>query len=568
MPLDSLTLGALARELDAALAQARVDKIYMPRPGEAVFHLRGAGGACRLLVSAAGAAGRAHLTAARAENPEAPPMLCMLLRKHLAGGRILSVTQPEGERMLRFAFSAVDEMGERAEKALICELMGRRTNLILLDEHEKVLACFKKVDAEMSPDRPVLPGLKYHMPPRPDIPRFLGAGEETLRSAAAHALASDAPDRALPGLLEGLSPFLSRELLFRARGDAQALYDELSALQAQALDGGLRPWLLRQGGQPVDFSCIPITCKPGVQCEEMPGFSALLDACFAEKAQRELQKSMASGLQKTVSNAVGRLERKLGSQKQELLEAEGREKLKHDADLITANLHAIRSGAQQARVVDYFTDGMPEAVITLDPDLSPQQNAQRMYKKYARMKNAEQKLREQIEIGEREREYLAAVLYSLSQAQSARDVEGIRLELAAAGYLKNRREKGKKQKPQAFAPRRFELPDGFEALCGRSNTENDELTMRRAQKNDLWLHVRNAPGSHVIVPVREGREPTPAVIEQAAAIAARFSSLSAQPRVPVDWTRARHVKKPQGARPGMVNYFQFQTVLVAPAELP
>lgn len=566
MPLDSLTLGALARELDAALAQARVDKIYMPRPGEAVFHLRAVGGACRLLVSAAGAAGRAHLTEQRAENPETPPMLCMLLRKHLAGGRLLSVTQPEGERMLRFAFSAVDEMGEKVEKALVCELMGRRTNLILLDGDGKVLACFKKVDADMSPDRPVLPGLKYHMPPRREMIRFLDAQGPELLDAGRQALSAAEPDRALPGLLEGLSPFMSRELLYRARGDVQALLDEMVDLQAQARAGTLRPWLVRRDGQPADFSCMRITHLPGTECEPMPDFSSLLDLCFAEKARRELQKTVASGLQKTVSNALARLERKLGSQKQELAEAEGREQLKHDADLITANLHAIRSGERQARVVDYFAEGMPETVINLDPDLSPQQNAQRMYKKYARMKNAEQKLREQIELGEREHEYLTAVAYSLTQAQSARDVESIRQELAGAGYLKNRKEKGKKPKPQAFAPRRFALADGFEALCGRNNTENDELTMRRAQKNDLWLHVRGAPGSHVIVPLRDGREPTPAAIEQAAAIAAQFSSLSAQPRVPVDYTRVRHVKKPQGARPGMVNYFQFQTVLVAPAQ--
>ena len=567
MPLDSLTLGALARELNTALSQARVDKIYMPRPGEAVFHLRAESGTCRLLVSAAGAAGRAHLTQLRAENPETPPMLCMLLRKHLAGGRILSVTQPEEERMLRFAFSATDEMGERVEKALVCELMGRRTNLILLGGDGTVLACFKKVDTEMSPDRPVLPGLKYRMPPRREMTRFLHADESTLHDAARRALSADEPDRVLPGLLEGLSPFLSRELLYRARGDVQRLAEELADLQARAAAGSLEPWLVRRGGQPVDFSCIPIAHLPGAECEKMPDFSALLDVCFAEKARRELQKTVASGLQKTVSNAVGRLERKLGSQKQELAEAEGREKLKHDADLITANLHAIRSGERRARVVDYFAEGMPETVIELDPDLSPQQNAQRMYKKYARMKNAELKLREQIEKGGRELEYLKTVAYSLTQAQSARDVEGIRQELAEAGYLKARKDKGKRPRSQAFAPRRFDLPDGFEALCGRSNTENDELTMRRAQKNDLWLHVRGAPGSHVIMPLRDGREPTPAAIEKAAAIAARFSSLSGQPRVPVDYTRVRHVKKPQGARPGMVNYFQYQTVLVAPADL-
>ena len=326
------------------------------------------------------------------------------------------------------------------------------------------------------------------------------------------------------------------------------------------------PWLLVCGGRTADFSPIPITTRPDTECVPADSFSKAIDLCFGERTREEMHKAATAGLKKTVTSALARIERKLGSQRQELHEAEGREALKHDADLITANLHAIRSGDRQARVVDYFTEGMPEAVIELDPDLSPQQNAQKMYKKYTRMKNAEQKLREQIAIGESEREYLSAVLYTLEGAQTARDVEGIRQELTSAGYIKNRKAGGKKPKPQAFAPRRFTLGDGFQALCGRSNTENDELTLRWAQKNDLWFHVRGAPGSHVILPVREGREPPPAVIEAAAAIAAQYSSLKAQSRVAVDWTRARHVKKPQGGRPGMVNYFQFQTMLVQPGE--
>ncbi len=566
MPLDSMTLGALARELDSRLKGARVDKVYMPHPGEALLHLRGADGACRLMVSAAGASGRVHLTDIRAENPETPPMLCMVLRKHLAGGRVLSVDQPDGERMLHIRFSVTGELGDQEERSLLCELMGRRTNLILADGEGRILACFKRVDADMSPDRPVLPGLKYRMPPRRDIPRLLQAGEETLRAAVREAMQQAEPERALPGLLEGLSPFLAGELIFRSGGREDELVRQLGALRDTALQGDLRPWLLIRGGRAADFSCIPVTSRPGIQCVPADSFSSAIDQCFGQRAQEEAQRAATSGLKKTVTSALARIERKLGSQRQELHEAEGREKLKHDADLITANLHAIRSGEKQARVTDYFTEGMPQAVIELDPDLSPQQNAQRMYKKYARMKNAEQKLCEQIEIGEREREYLSAVLYTLEGAQTARDVEGIRQELASAGYIKNRKSSGKKPKPQAFAPRRFPLPDGFEALCGRSNTENEELTLRWAQKNDLWFHVRNAPGSHVILPLRDGREPTPAAIEAAAAVAAQYSSLRAQSRAAVDWTRARYVKKPQGARPGMVNYFQFQTILVEPKE--
>lgn len=565
MPLDALTIGALAQELHQQLEQARVDKIYMPRPGEAVFYLRARAGACRLLVSAAGASGRAHLTALRPENPESPPMLCVVLRKHLANSRMVSVTQPEGERMLRFDFSAVDEMGERTDRALVCELTGRRTNLILLDAQQRVLACFKKVDAEMSPERPVLPGLKYRMPPRRGGLRFMQAGAEEMERASAAALAAAEPERELALCLEGLSPFLARELLYRARGDAGVLARELCALREKAERGGLAPWLVKRGGRPVDFSCIPITCLAPAECEQLGSFSELLDVCFAEKAQQEMRRNLAAGLQKTVASALSRLERKLGVQRQELEQARQRERLKNNADLITANLHAIAPGQRVVQVVDYFSPGLEQTAIELDPQLSPQQNAQQMYKKYTRMKNAESKLSEQIERGEQELEYLRAVSYVLSQAESSRDIDSVRQELSQAGYVRARREKGKKPRPQAYAPRRFELPDGFEALCGRSNTENDELTMRRSQKNDVWLHVRGAPGSHVIVPVRDGREPTPAALERAAAIAAHFSSLSRQPRVPVDMTRVRHVKKPQGARPGMVNYFQFQTVLIEPA---
>ena len=316
------------------------------------------------------------------------------------------------------------------------------------------------------------------------------------------------------------------------------------------------------------ISAMEITQYPDGESVRAESFSRLMDDFYMQRRGEELKKNLSASLKKTLENHRARLERKLGKQKQELLTAQNREKLKKNADLIMANIYAIRSGDDKAVVTDFFDEGMPSVTITLDAELSPQQNAQLLYKRYARMKNAEQALTAQIELGEGELAYIDSLLYSLELASGEKDIRELTAEAAQAGYVKKASTKKQKaEKPGAIAPRRYVTSGGFALLRGRNNRENDQLTMRMAKGNDLWFHARNIPGSHVIMSL-EGREPQVSDIEEAAALAAFFSKAGASPRVPVDYTRAKRVKKPQGARPGMVNYFEFQTILIEPKELP
>lgn len=557
MSLDSFFITAQTRALDARLSGARIDKIFMPRPAEIVLSIRGEAGNERLMISAGGSNSGIYLTALRPENPPAPPMLCMLLRKHMQGGRILSVSQPEGERMMVITFSSTDELGRVSEKRLICELMGKRTNILLLDENGIILGCVKKVDYEMSPDRALLPGLAYRMPPRSGRPSVYELDEERLASLLEGASDSDA----ILERLDGISPLTARELLFRGVGPA-----EMAAEFKRLAAGGGKPWLVRRGGRDSDISPIEITQYADGECVLYDSFSALLDDFYRARRSADLKKNISASLKKTLDNNRGRLERKLSKQRQELLSAQGREELKKQADLITANIYAIKSGDRRAVVTDYFSEGMPQIEIPLDPDISPQQNAQLLYKRYARLKNAELALTAQIEAGEAELKYIDSLLYGLSQAQTEKDIRELTAEAAASGYVKKPQAKKQKQeKPGAFAPKRYVTSGGFTLLRGRNNRENDQLTMRTAKGGDIWFHARNIPGSHVIMQL-EGAEPSERDLEEAAALAALYSGAGSSPKVPVDYTRVKNVKKPQGARPGMVNYFNFKTMLIEPKE--
>ena len=555
MSLDSFFITAQTRALDARISGARIDKIFMPRPAEIVLSIRGEAGNERLMISAGGSNSGVFLTSLRPENPPAPPMLCMLLRKHMQGGRILSVSQPEGERMMVITFSSTDELGRVSEKRLICELMGKRTNILLLDENGIILGCVKKVDYEMSPDRALLPGLAYRMPPRSGRPSVYELDEERLAALLDGASDSDA----ILERLDGISPLTARELLYRGMSPAQ-MASELKGLA----NGEGRPWLVRRGGRDADISPIEITQYDDGESVIYDSFSTLLDDFYRARRSADLKKNISASLKKTLDNNRGRLERKLGKQRQELLSARGREELKKQADLITANIYAIKSGDRRAVVTDYFSEGMPQIEIPLDPDISPQQNAQLLYKRYARLKNAELALTAQIEAGEAELKYIDSLLYGLSQAQTEKDIRELTAEAAASGYVKKAQAKKQKQeKPGAFAPKRYVTSGGFTLLRGRNNRENDQLTMRTAKGGDIWFHARNIPGSHVIMQL-EGAEPSERDLEEAAALAALYSGAGSSTKVPVDYTRVKNVKKPQGARPGMVNYFNFKTMLIEP----
>ena len=556
MALDSFVIGGLAEELHRRLENARVDKVTMPRRDRIILHLRSRDeGNVRLLLCAGNGA-RVHLTREKFDNPETPPMLCMLLRKQMAGGRILSVTQPQHERMVDICFSAVDELGVMAEKHLICEMMGRMTNLILVGSQGHIVACMHPVDHESSP-RAVQPGLLYRLPPRQEKPSLWDLSEESLREVCedAHGDAGRLCDG-----LAGLSPQMAREMVHRG-GDAAGLCRELLALR----ENKAQPWLVRRENGKNDFAAMELTHVSG-QWERYGDFCSLLDDFYREQTRAQDLKNLSGAMERSMTTVKKRLERKLAGQRQELQTAEEREKLKRTADLITANLYAIRSGDRSVVLTDYFDPELPQVKVELDPLLSPQENAQRLFGKYTRLKRAEEALTRQIELGEQELEYVDNVLYTLAAAQDAAQIREIREELIQAGYVKPEEKGRRKPKPLAYAPRQFTVEGGFTVLCGRNNRENDELTHRRAGKNDIWFHARNVPGSHAVL-FTEGREPSDEALRQAASIAAYYSSAANQPRVPVDYTAVRRVKKPQGAKAGMVNYFEFRTALVEP-ELP
>lgn len=554
MALDTLIIAGLAAELDRRLAGARVDKVTMPRRDRIVLHLRAAEGNVRLLLCAGNAA-RVHLTQEKFDNPETPPMLCMLLRKQMAGGRILSVTQPEHERLLELRFTALDELGVAAEKRLICEMMGRMTNLILVGPEDIIIACTHAASYETS-ERAVQPGLRYRLPLRQDKPSLwsLSAGQLTELCRACQG-----DPMALCDRIAGLSPRIAREMIFRG-GSPEGTAAELLALQTAEPE----PWLLEKSDGSRELVALEIRQDPNTKCIKRGSFSELLDDFYREQTKKEDLRALNGSIVKTMTTRRNRLQRKLAGQKQELLQAEEREALKRTADLITANLYAIRPGMKSVELTDYFDPALPQVRVELDPQLSPQENAQRLFSKYTRLKRAEEALRRQIALGQAELEYVEAVLYTLSSAGDAAQIREIREELVQAGYLRPTEKGRRKPKPALFHPRAFTVDGGLAVLCGRSNRENDELTHRRAAKTDLWFHARNVPGSHVVL-LTQGQQPSKLALEQAAGIAAYYSSVAGQPRVAVDYTQVRRVKKPQGARPGMVNYFEFQTILAVPA---
>ena len=567
MPFDAMFLSAVCDELRQELIGARVEKIQQPARDMVVLQLRGK---ARLLLSASGNRPRFHVTQASYENPAQPPMFCMLLRKHLAGGRIAAIKQPPAERSVELTLDCTDEMGTPCQKRLILELMGRNSNLILTDGENRILDCMRRVDFEMSEQRQVLPGLFYHRPPRQEGKL---TPQELTKPALERLLAQTAApvhlDRWIVDHVAGISPLIARELAFGFCGETDA--DVLTLDRARLAEALTRPSLLQArqptlllcGGRPKDFTYCPIRQYGAyMTARTMPSFSALLDAFYTETEQRERMLQKSQSLRRTVTNLLERTRRKLAAQRKEREASLDRETLRRRGDIVTANLHAMTRGMTVLRAEDFYQEDMQEIEIPLRPELSPQQNAARFYKEYNKAKHAEKILAEQIARGEIEEEYLGAVLDELNRAESERDLAEIRAELEAGGYVRSA-DRRRQQKQPASRPMRFRSSDGFEILVGRNNRQNDQLSLKTARRDDLWLHIQKFHGTHVIVccagaPVPDG------TITEAAMLAAWYSQAREGQNVPVDVTQVRNLRKPNGAKPGMVVYDRYRTMIVTP----
>ena len=578
MALDGAFLRHIKRELEEKLLGARVDKIHQPNREELVVAFRSRESACRVLFSARANSARVHLTEIPLENPKQPPMLCMLLRKKLQGAKLQAIRQPELERLLHFDFDAVNELGDHVTLTLTMEIMGKYSNIILSDGEGKIIDALKRVDAEMSSQRLVLPGLSYRLPPPQDKLCLLARTAQEAVSAM-EALPRDMElSKGLLAVLQGVSPIVcrevahqvgrGRELTVKTLGEEQRFRLQFFLQQLKETVEGLtgRPYMaVDVKKKPMDFSFLDIhQYGAAAVVKEGESFSGLLDGFYREKDQQERMRVREQDLLRLLSNHAERLSRKIGAQKGELDRCAQRDSLRVAGDLISANLYTLPKGAKAADLPDYYQEGQPLVHIKLDPALTPSQNAQKYYKEYRKAKTAEEKLQEQIALAERELVYLDSVLDALARAETEKDLLEIRAELTEQGYLRAQRGK-KARKESPSVPLRFETADGFTVLVGRNNRQNDQLTMRTANNNDLWFHVKNIPGSHTVL-VTEGRKPTEAAMEQAAVLAARHSRAKSSAQVPVDYTQIRHVSKPQGARPGMVIYENYKTVFVNPAE--
>ena len=570
MPFDALCLTGVLHELRPVIVGLRIEKIQQPAKSQVILTLRGNR---KLLLCAEASQARIHLTGVSRENPAAPPMFCMLLRKHLGGGKIVSIEQPSLERAVCLTVDAVDEMGVPTRRKLILECMGPRSNLILLDDEDRIIDCLRRVDLEMSQDRQVMPGLFYRLPPAQDKQDPLKIDEEGFDAL----LRSAPPEAEAPGLLLdrffGLSPLVCREIAYRALGSPDArifspemgktLKDAFFSWQEKVLSGQFAPYMLVDRGRPKDFSYLPIAqYGDALEGRSWESFSPMLDEFFETREQQERVRQRGQDLHKAAYNARDRVCRKLALQEKEYAATQDRDKLRLYGELITANLYRAQAGSRSLTCENYYEPDCPQIEIPLDPLLTPQQNAAKYFKRYNKAKTAEVHLAEQMELACQERDWLESVLDELTRAEAEQDFLDIRRELRDGGYLRGQAPGKKEMRRSKSQPREFRSSAGLRILVGRSNTQNDQLT-RDAFKSDYWFHTQKIHGSHVIL-CTEGQAPDDQSMTEAAALAAWFSQGRDSGRVAVDYTRIKNVKKPAGAKPGMVVYDPYQTAYVAP----
>ena len=566
MAFDAFFLSAVLTEIQEKTAGARVEKIHQPSRDTVLLHLKCADSRQKLLFGINPTAPRLHLTSASPENPPEPPMFCMLLRKHLSGARLANISQIPMERCAEFTFDCIDEMGDPVQKRLIAELMGRTCNLYLLGADGRIIDCLRRVGLDETAKRPALPGM-YYQPPEPiekenltDFSDFASV----LSGVGADVLA----DR-LMDTFGGLSPLVCREAALFAAGDTDARIEGMdipAVAEKLALFFGEHlchpaPYLYTApNGTPKQFAFCPIRQYGG--CTRADTFAELLDSFYTLRDRKDAMRQKSQSVRKTVQNLCQRLTKKLAIQEKERLESLDRERLRQLGDILTANLHRIQKGQTQVVVQDFYDENMREITVSLSPILSPQQNAAKFYKDYARMKTAEKELARQIEIGQQELVYLQSVLEELNRADTDAELEEIRQELQAGGYLKQDTAK-RRMKAARIAPMRFESTDGYPIYVGRNNRQNDELTFQSARKDDLWLHASKVHGSHVIIACA-GSTPPDDTITQAAQLAAYYAETGSGQNIPVDVVPVKLVKKTPDRKPGMVIYHSHRTVIVNP----
>ncbi len=574
MALDGIYLNFLVSEVNELLSGAKVDKIHQPSKNELVFIMRTRGGMHKLYFSADANSPRFAVVNSVPENPQTPPMLCMLFRKRLVGATLLSVEQYGLDRIAFFNFDATNEIGDKVKLTLAVEIMAQHSNVILFDDDNRIVDALRRVDSEKSSYRLVLPGAQYKLPPPQDKLDIRSVEPQKICQGVL-SLSNSKLSSAILKTMQGVSPLLSREIAYRVCGDDKgiselsteekmALLCEISSLKTMVISGEAKPTMvLDESEKPMEFSFMPITQYGGAyKVIAKNDVFELLEGFYSERDRVLRTRSKGAELFKLLDNAIERTSRKLNNQQEDLRKCADREELRIKAELITAVQYKLEKGLSIYEVENYY-DNNNIVKISVDPALSPSQNSQKLYKEYRKACTAENMLIKLIEEGEQDLEYLKSVKDLLERSTLEREFSEIKDELISQGFIKPKKSGKKQMKKQALPPLEFKTSQGLTVLVGRNNIQNDKLTFKVGRKGDMWLHAQKCPGSHVLLLSDGGEIPDDAIVE-AAEIAAFYSSAKDRTVVTVDYTDVKNIKKPNGAKPGFVVYYTYYSVNVKP----
>ena len=564
MAYDGIITYAITKELADRITLGKIEKIYQPGTEELLVHIHTRSGNVRLFISCNSQSARVCLTTGSYVNPEQPPTFCMLLRKHLQGGRITEIRQKDSERIIEMDIEAQNELGFSVSRRLIVEIMAKHSNIVLIDiESGKIIDSIKRISIDVNRYRQLLPGIIYQYPPEQDKIPFK-------RVTADMELPHD--DRALMARIGGISPAIAREMLadvseqhnVQMKSSVPAV--RLLEIIEQIDNGSGAPRVYFDDGKPREFHVTDLSEYEDLQRTDFASLSECVEFFFSNREASNLVRQKAMPLQKSVQAALSKALLKKKKLSEDLLNAENSDKYRLYGELLTANIHAARPGARKVTVTNYYDGSLID--IPLDEKLGASANAQRYFKKYSKARTAIHEKQAQLEENDRDIEYLESVLQNLEAADNVPLLESIRDELESTGYVRRRAKAWqRKRKASRPEPYRYTLSDGTPVLVGRNNIENDYLTMKLAAKTDVWMHTKDIPGSHVILRLGEGRslnDLSAEIIYEAASLAAYHSKASGSTNVPVDYVPVRYVKKPNGAKPGMVIFTHNRTVYVDP----
>ncbi len=577
MAFDGFVTHSITGELSALLLMGKIDKIHQPEKDEITVSVRTHSGTYKLLLSAATSNPRLHLTEKNYQNPINAPLFCMILRKHLQGGKIIEICQHGFDRVVKFVIECYTEMGDLTHKNLIIEIMGKHSNIILTHQDNKIIDSIRHVDFTTSAVRQILPGLIYEFPPKQDKSEPTEVRESDFAEKLRNANTDTVLDKLILSEFVGMSPLLAREIVFRYASDTKILVSDVDATSfakhlsdflKSTINNSEKPSLVKEfeSEKPISFSCVQLTQYENlgriIPCDSI---SSVVEEFFSGRDLHDRLTQKASGTIKIINNNIERCDKKISIHRDIIEKSKDRDRYKIHGDLLTANLYQIKPGSDKIVVQNYYSENLENSTIELKPELSPSQNAQRYYKLYTKAKNAEEHSRKQLKDAENEKAYLETVLDSVNRATSYSDLVEIREELADGGYVTLQNSK-KKKNVQKSKPMEFLSSDGYTILVGKNNNQNDQLTIRTAYSTDMWLHTKNIPGSHVIIRTNgQGEVPDNTLVE-AAIIAAYFSKAQKATGVPVDYTLIKNIRKPNGSKPGFVIYETNYTVYVTPDE--